>query len=311
MPHIFIDSNIYLRLYADDRIAPLIAPLQTVRANVLVTQQIVDEVSRNRVGTIAQFFKTADTTSATRRLSAPSHLLDGEKTKPLSDKLDSHNKEHADLVKAIDELTTSAVLNTSFGQDAVTAALRKFFGTPNSPTSDQRVRAERRRLHGNPPGKADDPLGDQLNWEQFLDGLGGASRVWIVTADGDFVVIHKRTSVLNGYLYDELKGRGVKEVFCFQTLSEALRHIASESGTGLHSLPTSDALNDAATAERHVQSITGGTMNTHGLTYGMGIDICPKCNGKMSPVGLFGGTTWAQRCTQCGLRWDTGEDIED
>jgi hypothetical protein len=175
-------------------------------------------------------------------IAVPDHLLgvDGNKIKELRDKLslaESARKEINDL--AFDVLT-----KLSRSEDDVSTFLRPLFDKAAAPSPEQIARAQRRREQGNPPGKSDDPLGDQIYWEQFLDHCreNKCNEVWIVTGDTDYHVKYDGKLLLNALLNRDLifACGGQPEVHCFDSLLDALTTLGEKQGVPPGRLPTSD-----------------------------------------------------------------------
>ena len=87
------------------------------------------------------------------------------------------------------ELTTLAadvLSEISRSEDDVSERLSRLFDKANSPQPDQMERARARKERGNPPGNQDDPLGDQITWEQLLTYSKGIKQLWIITDNRDY-----------------------------------------------------------------------------------------------------------------------------
>jgi len=98
-----------------------------------------------------------------------------------------------------------------------------------------------RRERGNPPGKATDPLGDQLSWEQLLSRCQSNRGLWIITGDLDFATRHAGKMVLNAALYKDLVTQmhsAEPEVFCFDNLPDGLKNFAEINRVKATKLPT-------------------------------------------------------------------------
>ncbi len=59
---LLIDSNQYLNLYKTPRGKQLLAPLKEVKAHIFSTQQIADEVRRNKLKIAGAFLRGSDKT---------------------------------------------------------------------------------------------------------------------------------------------------------------------------------------------------------------------------------------------------------
>src|ERR1700722_11947028 len=93
---------------------------------------------------------------------------------------------------------------------------------------------------GNPPGKNNDPLGDQVSWEQILRKAAGKPSLWVITKDSDYATKYEGRVFLNGFLYDELASLYKKEpdVFCFDNLAEGLKHFVKTTSVKTEKLLT-------------------------------------------------------------------------
>jgi hypothetical protein len=128
----------------------------------------------------------------------------------------------------------------SQSKDEVSKALTGVFFQAVAHTDGELQRARARKERGNPPGKRDDPLGDQLNWEQILSHCKDKPRLWIITRDSDYGTVHAGKMFLNAALYQELARLYESEptVFCFDNIAEGLRHFAKTTGAKAEKLPT-------------------------------------------------------------------------
>lgn len=252
MARILVDSNIYLKFYAHQQIEDLLPALTEVQRDLLVTTQIVDEVCRNRLSVLAKHIE--DFTGKGILAEAPLvHLLpDSESKKVMSTDIAKLNKEAKEIQGRLKSHLDSAVELTAMGKDRVTQSLDKVFSKAIVPKDDQLSRARVRREMGNPPGKRTDPLGDQINWEVFLDSLGDAKQVWIISTDFDYAMEYRKTLYLDALLHRELAVRGVTDVFCFRELSAGLKSYKAVSGSAVNALPSDDALAAIGKVEQEV-----------------------------------------------------------
>lgn len=192
---LFIDANQYVKLYGLTKGKRLLDLLESQKDHIFVTAQIVDEVLRNKLRS-AQTFLLANQIKG----SIPDHLLDlsDERTKELRKIIQS----------AADELTalvTNALSKISRSEDEVSQRLRDLFDNRVvSPNPCEMQRARDRKERGNPPGKRENPLGDQITWEQLLTYCKGAKQVWVITEDQDYFVRHNKKPLLNSLLYRDL-----------------------------------------------------------------------------------------------------------
>jgi len=67
-------------------------------------------------------------------------------------------------------------------------------------------KAKKRKVVGNPPGKKNDPLGDEINWEILLESIDkSTSELIIISNDSDYLTEYEKRCYLNPLLYREVK----------------------------------------------------------------------------------------------------------
>jgi hypothetical protein len=235
---LFIDANQYLSLYGLATGKKLLDLLRGQRNRVFVPAQIVDEVNRNKLKKASQFF--AEQTEKMKFAALPDHLLGlpAKKLSQLRQKFqDAESAKQEYLAVAGDLLE-----KISRSEDDVSTVLRSLFENAVSPTSAQIERARERRERGNPPGKANDPLGDQICWEQLLDYCRDHScrEIWIVTGDTDYHTSFGGKLLLNPLLNTNLTtacGRQL-DIRCFNNLLIGLAEFGKKLGVSKDKLPT-------------------------------------------------------------------------
>jgi hypothetical protein len=133
----------------------------------------------------------------------------------------------------------------SRSEDDVSQRLVAIFEGAISATPEEMQRARERRERGNPPGKANDTLGDQIAWEQLLTHCkkAGIKRVWIASNDGDyFTKLDKRRVLLNPFLRRELMGAcgDGMEAWCFDNAMTAVKNFVTSTGLKSEKLPNEE-----------------------------------------------------------------------
>lgn len=235
---LFIDANQYLDLFRIAEGRRLLGPLEEQRAHIFLCKQIVDEVSRNKLG-CAQKFLVDMLKNMKVQGSVPDHLLgiSDDDVKRLRTVFSESDKARAEVLKfceeALDKISRSA--------DDVSKRLEALFKDAPSPTAEELARARERRERGNPPGKPSDPLGDQIVWEQFRSYCKGkrVDRVWIVSRDQDYCIPFEKGNFLNALLYEELRtacGPSL-EVRCFNNLLDGIADFGKKAGVKAKGLP--------------------------------------------------------------------------
>lgn len=223
----------------------------------------------------------------------------------LPGRLATWNKERqkwADLGREIESKKSAfehlLMLAISQSTDKVSKSLETLFAQARIPKKEELEIALMRKSLGNPPGKPQDPLGDELTWVQFLNDIRACKIVWIITSDTDYLTVHKKKCYLNPYLHTELlAGSNRIEVRCFNTLADGLRDINATTQKA-RTLP----------AERVLEKIVGE--ESHFLSLELSIPLCPSCrNGSnvRGPISKYlrkAGMCYQFFCGQCNAVWD-------
>jgi hypothetical protein len=232
---LFIDTNQYLNLYRLVAGKKLIDALEEQKGHIFVSTQIVDEVLRNKLNCACLFFE--EKIKNLKASVVPDHLL-GVSDKEIKDVREALNQATGKIIS----LVANAVTQISRSEDDVSKRLAGLFSTAVSANADQLHRARHRKEIGNPPGKPDDPLGDQIAWEQFLTHCEGSKRIWIVTDDRDYVTQHGSVTLLNPLLRRDLvNGCGAEvEIYCFRDLLAGLTDFGKKSGVNAERLPSDE-----------------------------------------------------------------------
>ncbi len=254
MARILVDSNIYLQFYAHERTEALLPALVEVKSELLVTTQIVDEVCRNRLNVLAKHMDDCVGKTILGEAAVVHLIPDDQARETIGKSIEEMVKKGEQIQATMRAHLTEAIKLTAQGKDRITKSLETVFSSAVIPTPDQVGRARARWERGNPPGKREDLVGDQINWEVFLDSLGGAEKVWIVSKDGDFIAKKRGEHCLDPLLYRELMQRGVTDVSCFTELSTALKSFKphANSTTPMNNLPDDTALSEISKVEQQV-----------------------------------------------------------
>jgi len=239
---LFIDANLYLDLYEVTKGKKLLEPLREQRDYIFVTVQVVEEVQRRKLKVAADFLTRQFKAPELRNFDVPDHLFDvsGETATDLLAKLG----EIHDKIKTVNTDLINAAVKTlqriSLSEDEVSKALATLFGKAIQHTPEELQRARDRKERGNPPGKPEGPLGDQLTWEQLLSHGKGKSKVWIISKDRDHCTKHGDKLFLNPFLYQDLARvtQPPPAVVCFDNIGDGLRDFARTTGVKAEKLPT-------------------------------------------------------------------------
>ena len=249
---LFLDANQYLNFYRLIAGKRLLDSLEEQKAYIFVSNQIVDEVVRNKLRVATFFF--SQQFKDIRDMGVPDHLLGvgDERTTEIRKTLDQSRKARSELI----ELAGDTLSRISRSDDEVSQRLNALFDKAVSPNADEIKRAGERRERGNPPGKSNDPLGDQLTWEQFLTHCkrGGSNRLWIVTNDEDFGTKWERRFFLNPLLIQDLIGAcgADVEARCFDNLADGIADFGKNAGVTAKKQPTDQ---EAAEIKKEIDTL--------------------------------------------------------
>lgn len=310
MPTVLIDANVLLGFWScrSGRVpSNLLLPLVELRDHVLVTQQIVDEVQRRKLGV---FLESRGKFSHELPPDLPDHLT----------KVRSHAEASANLLtldtalkegkKAWDVACEEIAGAISRNEDLTSVMLAPLFAQAVEANNDQLCKARERRERGNPPGKRSDPLGDQVTWQQFVDAAAGSERAWIVTRDSDYFHAVGGHKLLNSALHEELTKAGVRNIELHETLAKALKSMR-DAGLGIGADLDEAALDRAGKEEE--------AFRPH-PPHPMWPDAdwrCPRCDSVNAGTDLvprpsqYGGWSYWTGCRRCGFTFDTGEPYDE
>jgi len=227
----FIDANKFLDLFRTDNGKKLLSPLLEQMPYIFVTQQVVNEVQRNKVLVTADFLRQKFKALRFETFNVPDHLSNAAVSKDILDGMSSIVGEVKSLEAKVNSLALSLITEVSRSEDEVSKALTTIFDNAVKHSQKELQRARDRRELGNPPGKSSNALGDQLTWEQILTHFHGKKRLWIISRDGDYGTAYERKGFLNRFLLDELREVSTDpEVYLFQDLSEGIQHFVKTTG---------------------------------------------------------------------------------
>lgn len=213
--HLFIDTNVLLNFfaYSKDDLEQLDKLVQLVHAKTIklyLTEQIVNEFSRNRDAKLAESFAKFRFPAVS---GTPSFMLSLHEWKPYMKALNAFEKAHSLLVKAAKE----AASKRDLAADKIFASLVE--ETKVIEISDELYKAAKRRHRlGNPPGKAES-IGDQLNWEILLSSVPSGVTLHIVTKDGDYASKLNSTAP-STFLVDEWRRTHESDVFIYEQIGQ-------------------------------------------------------------------------------------------
>lgn len=213
--NLFLDTNIWLGLYHAPQeelgeLSRLSAWIDDGRITLYLTEQVVDELERNREKVVAEGVR---------------ELLEDPFAEPLP-AIGRGYPEHGEVEEAIRgyqeakaRLVERLVADTAARNLPADRAVADFFPKARllAVTDEIFERARRRFDRGNPPGK-EGSYGDALHWECLLAGVPDGEDLVFVTADRDFRSQLDERS-LAPFLAAEWRRRKGSEVTFFRRLA--------------------------------------------------------------------------------------------
>lgn len=249
---LYIDANIFLGFYNSNKpeFKKLIDSVIEVKDKIFFTEQIKYEIDRNKLNvfkiSLDNYIKQVSITETI----LPEHL-DKDNSSKLID-WNSSRKKLEKLVKdsnlELFQILNDTLQNVSSSKDDVSKAFSLLYNSAIKPTFEDLSKARFRKEIGNPPGKKNDPLGDQLSWEMLLNIAPKIKTIWIVSKDQDYYTENNKFLYLNPVLKNDLIQLNPNiHIKVFNKLSEALRDFNNEEL--IISIPSKDDLDRISISE--------------------------------------------------------------
>ena len=229
MKMIFIDTNIYLRFFDSNQkqFKKLLNQLLKIDKDLFVTNQIVDEVERNKLSVFEKSITNYKSKIKIESIILPEHFaMDSNNFDILNwnKKREELENQNMLLSEELEAIFTENLLKISSSSDSVSLKLKSIFKNKIKESEVEYLKAKKRKEIGNPPGKHNDTLGDQITWEQFLNKIQMAEEAWIISNDFDYFTLYNKRIYLNAFLYSELLNKNPNiKINCFSMLSDGLK----------------------------------------------------------------------------------------
>jgi len=255
MKKIFIDANIYLNFFDSNKpeLKKLLGSLLQIKDSLFIGSQIVNEVNRNKLDvaqrSLRNHFNNLSNIIKIKKqgINLPEHLeMESTTLKKWNSESNEIYEKDKKISKELEDIIHKTLQEIMCSSDKVSQTFRLLFEGALE-ASEHEIQAGRyRREVGNPPGKPNDPLGDQVSWEQFKNCSSDSENIWIITKDKDYYTAFKNERYLNPFLYDELVKANTNSappsIFCFESLAEGLKHFKKNSLEKIDKLPTEEEL---------------------------------------------------------------------
>lgn len=226
MIKIFLDANKYLDFYRGKSKLMLLDQLINIKEHIIITEQVIDEILRNRICVTREYLTNRLNELDNSQIKKP-FLYDRSET--ILDDIKKIDGEYAKIKKTVRETYNVYIQDVSTDNDTISKKLNEIFANKIKPKAVEIKKAKRRKLLGNPPGKKQDPIGDELSWEQLLSygKVKNDDSIVLVTSDGDFIeesINDKKKIYLNSYLKKEIDTLNIK-IIPFKDLEFALEYM--------------------------------------------------------------------------------------
>lgn len=277
---LYIDTNIFLGFYNSNKpeFKKLLDSIIEVKDKIFFTEQIRDEIDRNKLNV----FKIS-LDNYVKQVSITETILPEHLNKVNSSKLMHWNASRKKLETQIKDsnnelfqILNDTLLNVSSSKDDVSKAFSLLYNNAVKPTDEDLKKARFRKEIGNPPGKNNDPLGDQLSWEMLLNISQKIQTLWIVTKDLDYYTENDKFLYLNPILKNDLTLLNPNiSIKVFNKLSEALRDFNKQEL--ITTIPTKEDLDLISISESNHGNIDTLDLNIlNYLSQGFGLEEIKK-----------------------------------
>jgi hypothetical protein len=263
---LFIDANKYLDLYRMDKGKDLLVLLEEQAEYIFVTEQVVNEVQRNKLEVAAEFLKQnfkdfKDFRNLDSRLPDYLSSMSLNQRNEILQEVKAINKKISKVKTKLNTLVPTIIQTTmeqiACSKDEISRGLVPVFTKIVSHCPEELERARNRKELGNPPGKKNDPIGDQLTWEQILTHFKGKKRLWIISRDIDYGTSYGDKRFLNCFLYNELSNIvSEPEVYLFDNIVEGIHHFVKITGVKAEKGLTPKEVEEIENEEKSLPDIT-------------------------------------------------------
>jgi len=162
---IFLDANIYVRLFEVLQFRSLLDTLRDLRPHILVTERIVAEVERTKLTAAKRFFTSQLGKIFVTRAEIPDLLresVSGDLRKIIR-RADTRVRNLNTIRQDVEAVVSATLDAIGENRDPISLELEGLFATAKAPSAAGLNRARDRREQGDPPGKPNNPLGDQIS----------------------------------------------------------------------------------------------------------------------------------------------------
>jgi hypothetical protein len=216
--NLYIDANIFLDFYRlpttdIEELKKLVVLIDGKQINLLMPQQTLEEINRNRDKTVFTAMKSAKDESFSLKGNYPEFLKLYDEHGQILALLREVNSKHAMLMKKADETISAKNLDADVLINNLLAAADKLETTPEIFN-----KAINRFRRGNPPGKNKNSVGDEINWETLKASVKYGEDIFLVSRDLDYKSAVGKGEV-NSFLKSEWEKDKNSKLNFFDTLA--------------------------------------------------------------------------------------------
>lgn len=217
--NLFVDTNIYLDFYhfsKDDleELKKLVDVISKGEINLVVTNQVIDEIKRNRDYKIADAYKQFIDSKLEFRI--PEMCKNYPEYKIIKSGLKSLHDAKDKLIESLKEDIKSHNLQADILIEQLLEKATKI------DTNKYLAAAKSRFELGTPPGK-DGSYGDAINWTGLLVGLKGKDDLFFISDDKDFKSPFS-SNEMSSYLIEEWRTNQHSNIYFYPRLSDFFRN---------------------------------------------------------------------------------------
>lgn len=219
MIYVFIDTNVFLNFYSFtkdhlDKLENLIDLIKKGNMKLILPQQVIDEVNRNRENKLKETLNSLKDFQMKLPSPATCHgMKEMEEIQKMINKL-------RDSSKSLEKQLIKQIKNKSLPADKLIYEI--FSINEILEISDNLLNKARRRITlGNPPGK-DGSSGDAINWECILENVPDKNDLYFICGDKDYAS-NINNNEFSEFLSDEWKSKKKSKVILFNLISQFLQ----------------------------------------------------------------------------------------
>ena len=190
MINLFIDTNIYLRLYGleEEGLQKFVKRIRDKKITLWLPEQVINEFSRNRENRLKRYVDNIEKEIDKKSEGTIPKIPDCEdELKPIKEAqktIEEEKKKITSILEGVKKKIKNKIKENAFFADQV---IEQLFSLAMKINCDEKIinRANIRNNLGNPPGKEGD-YGDAIIWESLLEAIPEEVDLYFVGSDNHF-----------------------------------------------------------------------------------------------------------------------------